>query len=86
MNAKENQIMEFGFNIPNAGPMATPGAIKQLVDRGFAQFRKRRVRGASLGMQPDAQATPGGRTKTVVRRLHQIGALRAEGDLGVLMS
>lgn len=34
MNAKENQIMEFGFNIPNAGPMATPGAIKQLVDRG----------------------------------------------------
>lgn len=28
--------MEFGFNIPNAGPLAEPGAIKQLVERGEA--------------------------------------------------
>jgi len=28
--------MEFGFNIPNAGPLATPGAIRQIVERGEA--------------------------------------------------
>ena len=28
--------MEFGFNIPNAGPLARPEAIKQFVQRGEA--------------------------------------------------
>ena len=28
--------MEFGFNVPTAGPLATPEAIKQLVERGEA--------------------------------------------------
>ena len=28
--------MEFGFNIPNAGPLANPEAIRQLVERGEA--------------------------------------------------
>ncbi|MDP6473533.1 MAG: LLM class F420-dependent oxidoreductase [Alphaproteobacteria bacterium] len=28
--------MEFGFNVPNAGPLARPAAIKQLVERGEA--------------------------------------------------
>jgi probable F420-dependent oxidoreductase len=33
---KENMKMEFGFNIPNAGPLANPEAIRQLVERGEA--------------------------------------------------